>query len=53
MKTYYIQFKTSINQGVYFSKQVEAVNAKDAVKEIMAEAQIPARFVVKVEDVKV
>ena len=44
MKTYYIQFKTSINQGV---------NAKDAVREIMAEAQIPARFVVKVEEVEV
>ena len=53
MKTYYIQFKTNINQAIYFSKQVESATAWAATQEIMAEAHIPARFVVKVEEVKV
>ena len=52
MKTYYIQLKTKIDQAIYFSKQVEAASAWAATLEIMAEAQIPARFVVKVEEVK-
>ena len=52
MKTYYNQFKTTIDQSIYFSKQVEAATAWAATQEIMAEAQIPARFVVKDEEVK-
>ena len=49
MKTFLISFVTVSTQTAWFTKEVEADSANDARLEVMAEAQIPARFVRKVE----
>ena len=49
MKTFKISFVTVSTQTAWFTKEVEAGSANDARLEVMAEAQIPARFVRKVE----
>ena len=53
MKKFKVTYKLKIDAVYPSTVDVEASTAWAATKEIMAEYKIPARFVVKIEEIKV